>query len=76
MKRYFFDVTRKSGAEYDYRGREFASPEQALEMAKLIALDLEICPQIATEDSTINVRDCYGKQFFSMPVRTPELLAA
>ena len=37
MTRYFFDVANKSYVQYDYRGREFEKPEQARELAELIA---------------------------------------
>ena len=76
MKRYFFDVVGKCRSEYDYRGREFPSPEKAFQLAELIALDLEISPQGEWAGYTVNVRDSYGRQFFSTRVREPELAAA
>jgi hypothetical protein len=76
MKRYFFDVISQSGSEYDYRGREFPTPEQAFQMAELMALDLQLCPKGDWAASSINVRDSYGTEFFSTRVHPPELAAA
>ena len=76
MKRYFFDVVSQSRAEYDYQGCEFATPEKAFQLAELIALDLEVCPQDVAAESTIKVLDSHGRQFFSTRVRPPELIAA
>jgi hypothetical protein len=76
MKRYFFDVVSQSRAEYDYSGLEFPSPEKARQLAELMALDLQVCPQGDWDASTVSVRDCLGQLFFSMRVRPPELVAA
>jgi hypothetical protein len=76
MKRYFFDVVSQGRAEYDYSGREFPSPEMAMQLAELIALDLEVCPHGVWAGSIVDVRDSHGRQFCSMQVRPPELAAA
>jgi hypothetical protein len=76
MKRYFFDVISQAGSAYDYRGREFPSPEQAYQMAELMALDLQLCPPGEWAASSINVRDSFGTEFFTMRVQPPELQAA
>ena len=41
MQRYFFDVAARTYVQYDYHGREIHKPEQARELAELIALDIE-----------------------------------
>ena len=41
MQRYFFDVAARTHVQYDYHGREIHKPEQARELAELIALDIE-----------------------------------
>jgi hypothetical protein len=76
MKRYFFDVVSHGHSEYDYRGREFPTPEKAIQLAELIAIDLEVCPKGAFVGSSVNVHDTHGRQFYSMRVRPPEFAAA
>ena len=76
MQRYFFDVVGQNRSEYDYRGREFSSPEKAWQLAELIALDLGIDPQGERAGWTVKVRDSRGRQFFSMPIGAPDLVAA
>jgi hypothetical protein len=76
MKRYFFDVVRERCAEYDFRGREFAEPQKALQLAQLLALDLEVGGGDEVSGSRINVRNADGHELFSVPVREPELIAA
>lgn len=76
MKRFFFDVSTKTHTQYDYQGRDFAQPEQARELAELIALDIE-----CSEDSTgpgieVQVRNILGTCLFAVPVRQADLLAA
>jgi hypothetical protein len=41
MNRYFFDVAAKTYVQYDYKGRDFERPDQARELAELIALDVD-----------------------------------
>jgi hypothetical protein len=45
-------------------------------MAELIALDLGIEPEGSWSGWHVEVLDVRGKRFFSIPVGTPELLAA
>lgn len=75
MKRFFFDVSFKSHVHYDYQGRDFARPEQARELAELIALDLE-CSEDYDTSSEVQVRNVGGTCLFSIPVRQPERIAA
>ena len=61
VKRYFFDIVRGTDSEFDYYGREFATPEKAIEFAKLIAVDLEIMQEGARGGSTVVIRDPQGR---------------
>ena len=76
MKRFFFDVSSKSHIQYDYRGREFAQPEQARELAELIALDFECSDDGEWAGMEVQVRNISGTCLFSIPVRAPSALAA
>ena len=75
MKRFFFDVSYKTYVHYDYQGRDFALPEQARELAELIALDLE-CSESDTPGSEVQVRNIGGTCLFSVPIRQSEPIAA
>jgi hypothetical protein len=76
MKRFFFDVAAKTYVQYDYRGREFAKPEDARELAELIALDLECSDRNDWAGAEIQVRNVGGDRLFSVPVRSSDLIAA
>jgi hypothetical protein len=75
MKRFFFDVSYKTHVQYDYQGRDFAQPEQARELAELIALDLE-CSESDVPGSEVQVRNIGGTCLFSVPIRQAEPIAA
>ena len=75
MKRFFFDVSFKTYVQYDYQGRDFAQPEQARELAELIALDLE-CSDNETPGTEVQVRNVGGTCLFSVPIRKAEAIAA
>lgn len=76
MKRFFFDVSSKSHIRYDYQGREFAQPEQARELAELIALDFECSDDGDCAGMEVQVRNISGTCLFTIPVRSPNALAA
>jgi hypothetical protein len=76
MKRYFFDLVSLDRAEHDFRGRECSSPELALQMAELIALDLELRSEGEWSGWTVKVRNPDGQHFFSVPVRSIDSVAA
>ena len=75
MKRFFFDVSFKTHVRYDYQGRDFAQPEQARELAELIALDFE-CSDNDSLGGEVQVRNITGTCLFSVPIRQAELIAA
>lgn len=76
MKRYFFDVASKSYVQYDYRGREFDKPENACELAELIALDLECSDDGNWAGSEVRVHDAVGTRLCSILVGQLDQLAA
>jgi hypothetical protein len=76
MNKYFFDRVSREGSEYDYRGREFHTPETAHQMAELIALDLEVVEEGIWSGWAINVYSADGQQFFSVPIPELDLVAA
>jgi Domain of unknown function (DUF6894) len=73
---YFFDRVGNNRAEYDYKGRMFATPDNARQMAELIALDLGIDSEGTWLGWRVEVLDVRGQRFFSIPVRAAELAAA
>jgi len=68
MKKYFFDRVGQSCSEYDFRGREFAEPQKALQLAQLLALDLEVGGQEEFAGGSINVRNVDGHKLFSVRI--------
>ena len=76
MKKYFFDLVGQRGSEYDFRGREFAEPQKAFQLAQLLALDLEVGGEDEFSGGSINVRNADGHKLFTVPIRTPDLIAA
>ena len=76
MSKYFFDRVSSDRAEYDYHGRALATPENARQLAELIALDLEIETDGRWSGWSVDVRNVYGERFFTIPVRGPELAFA
>ena len=65
---FFFDVLNSQSSIYDFHGRYCDKPENAVEMAELIAIDLG---SSATDDwvgSQVQVRNVAGETLFSIPV--------
>ena len=67
MNKYFFDLTGQNYCE----GRILEHPREALSLAELLALDLEVKDEEQSYGRAITVRDCWGKQICSVPVRDP-----
>lgn len=76
MNRYFFDVAARSYVQYDFRGRDLDRPEQARELAELIALDIECTDVDGLSGAEVQVRNVGGQKLFSVPIREPNLIAA
>jgi hypothetical protein len=67
--RYFFDRVSRQRSEYDYRGRELPTPEKALQLAELMALDLGVDDAGDWSGWAISVSNAIGQKLFSVPVR-------
>jgi hypothetical protein len=76
MNKYFFDLVSRDRCEYDYSGRALDGPEQAIELANLIALDLEVGEDEKWSGWVVQVRNSQGQEIFSLPVQNPDLAAA
>ena len=76
MKKYFFDRVGRACSEYDFRGREFAEPHKAYQLAQLLALDLEVGGGEEFSGGSISVRNADGHKLFSVQIREAELIAA
>jgi hypothetical protein len=76
MKKYFFDRIRQGCSEYDFRGRDFAEPAKAFQLAQLLALDLEVGGGDEFAGGSINVRNADGHKLFAVRIGEPELVAA
>ncbi|MET0670242.1 MAG: hypothetical protein ABWY66_09610 [Xanthobacteraceae bacterium] len=76
MNRYFFDVAAKTYVQYDYKGRDFERPDQARELAELIALDVECIDGDGSVGMEVQVRNIGGETLFAVPIRDPALIAA
>jgi hypothetical protein len=69
MARYFFDIVdRNCCSSYDYTGRETQSPQNARDLAEVIALDLCCTDPDTWTGCTVEVRDRLGARLFSVPV--------
>jgi hypothetical protein len=66
--RYFFDVVKQHSRTYDYKGREFHGPEEAAQMAELIAVDLGISETGNWIGSQVQVKNADDEVLFSVPV--------
>jgi hypothetical protein len=75
MNRYFFDVAARSCTHYDYKGRELDRPDQARDIAELIALDIECIDGDGTAGMEVQVRNAGGQKLFSIPIRDCALAA-
>jgi hypothetical protein len=76
MTRFFFDYTTKDQSLLDYRGHEFNNPQCAIDFAEAIAEDLKHSLSTDWLGWSIEVRNANGTKFMSLPVDTPELIAA
>ena len=76
MNRYFFDVATNSSMHYDYKGRELERPDQARDMAELIALDIECIDGDNSSGAEVQVRNAGGQKLFTISIRDCSLQAA
>jgi len=67
--RLFFDVLQQDPPpSYDYHGHYFSKPEDATQMAELIAADLGCSETGNWAGSHVQVRNAAGETLFSVPV--------
>jgi len=66
--RFFFDVLSQNSRTYDYHGREFVRPEDAAQMAELIAADLGVSDTEQWVGSQVQVRNADNETLYTVPV--------
>jgi len=66
--RLFFDVLKEQSHSYDYHGCDFGKPEDATQLAELIAVDLGCTENDDWTGSQVQVRNIAGETLFSVPV--------
>ncbi len=64
----FFDIEHQESRRYDYHGDDFGRPEDATELAELIAVDLGCSETADCIGAQIQVRNVAGETLFSVPV--------
>ena len=64
----FFDIEHQDSRCYDYHGDDFGRPEDAAEMAELIAVDLGCSETADCIGAHVQVRNVIGEKLFSVPV--------
>jgi len=67
--RLFFDVLNGKSRRYDFHGRDFGKPEDATQVAQLIAADLGFSETEDWVGSQVQVKDSAGQTLFSVSVR-------
>ena len=74
MRRYFFDFVNPDQRQLDYQGQDLPTPERALRLAELIALDQAVTGPVGWH---VAVCDADGTEYCSVPIHIiPELIAA
>jgi len=76
MKKYFFDVVGDGCLELDFHGRAFTEPQKALQMAHMLAIDMEVGYADEYSGKAIQVRSADGASLFSVPIRQMDQIAA
>jgi hypothetical protein len=76
MARYFFDLVGRQDRRHDFRGRELPTPEEALRLAELIAVDLATGPEEQWVGWNVAVHGTHGRDVFIVPIQAPCLTAA
>lgn len=77
MHPYFFDIVAGNSVRLDFHGRKMASPEDAHDLAEMIALDMGCSSGNNEEPATeVVVRDVRGASLYTVGVRYADLIAA
>jgi Domain of unknown function (DUF6894) len=66
--RLFFDIFKQQTPSYDFQGRYFSRPEDAAQLAELIAADLGCSEDNDWVGSQVQVRNAAGEMLFAVPV--------
>lgn len=66
--RLFFDLVSEQSECYDFSGRDFGQPEEAVRVAEEIAADLGASEIDNSIGSQVQVRNAAGKTLFAVPV--------
>jgi hypothetical protein len=66
--RLFFDVLQKKISSYDFHGLDCGSPEDATQIAELIAVDLGCSENNDWGGSHVQVKNVAGETLFAVPV--------
>jgi hypothetical protein len=66
--RLFLDLHHQDSRYYDYHGDDFGRPEDAAEMAELIAVDLGCSETDDCAGAQVQVRNAAGETLFSVAV--------
>jgi hypothetical protein len=66
--RLFFDILKQQTPSYDFHGSHFSRPEDAAQMAELIAADLGCSEDNDWVGSQVQVRNVTGEMLFAVPV--------
>jgi hypothetical protein len=74
--RYFFDVKSKSSVEHDHTGRDLPGPQQAQELAELIATDLSCTRSNELMAMEVQILTSDGVLISSVPVKLTDAVAA
>jgi hypothetical protein len=67
MHAYFFDIVTTSQVQHDFQGRKLKGPNDACELAQMMAFDFECRDELWATD--VVVRDVVGACLFSVPIR-------
>lgn len=67
--RFFFDVLSQHSRTYDYHGHDFGAPEEAAQMAELIAADLGVSDTDDWVGSQVQVRNAANEMLCTVAVR-------
>jgi len=66
--RLFFDLLKHESPNYDFHGHHVRKPDDAAQIAELIAADLGWSETSEWVGSQVVVRDTAGKMLFAVPI--------
>jgi len=75
MIRYFFDIKIKTSVKHDFIGQLLSTPEQARELADMMATDLICTRPNDVPNMEVEIRSSDGTLISSVPTNTKSLNA-